>query len=406
MKRLVKKTARTILALVAASSLLFTAACGDSNNDDTPSPTPPQQGDDKSAETEAFITEIGGVSENYTGSISEGSYLSASDAAEAFVSCELVCDSTVTVIDSERRELSRAEIDALGISAQILGGCDSVEEVAVTYSLSESRVAERNGSEAKVNAYALRYGSSWRYFSPRPQTGAVLTKSYYDSVFDPERYKNYTFEYSEDIFHSTVVDGYSMETASESLEGTEKYAYGKLYNVQTAEQNTTQNGSTTQAEETRYVYFEQTESGSDCYIKKGDSASFQKSSEYTNLKDIHKEVISIVEACDHTDFVKTDYGFALNKEKEREVGEIILCAWNMDVMLDSRLWIGEMNIELSVEYYVSDGILAGVRINLKFGGDVDSFAVMKRDATVKTIYDFDFVMKFTDYGITVVEKPF
>ena len=64
------------------------------------------------------------------------------------------------------------------------------------------------------------------------------------------------------------------------------------------------------------------------------------------------------------------------------------------------LFVSDAELDMFAEYYVSDGVLSGMRLNADFAWDFmieGAFATIKESATT--------MLKCTDYGTTVIERP-
>ncbi len=399
MKHILKKTALLTLALLTVLTLLLATACGDSK-DDTPAPTQPtEQRKDGSIGRSEFIDEIGGVSETYTGSVSEESYVSANDAAEAFVIYELAGNDTATVINTEQKELNTSEIAASGIPTDILEGSDSVEEVELTYSLSESAVstfstysAAALAPQMTVKVYVIKYGVDWKYFAPMPVTGTTVTKSYYDSVFNSDKYENCTFQSISYIYEEVAGEPLYGGTVEKLI----KYADGRIY----FEQTISGYFGSSLTPGTLYAYLETVDGTTVCYVKNGENGEWALGSlttvGFSNIDALRPFYDSYL---DYTYFTKTDFGFVLADENAEKYVTTLYNAM-LGAMSSYINWDGS-DIDMYSEYYVSDGALTGVRTDLEFDIMITAegeTAILELTSAVET--------KCTDYGTTVVEKPF
>ncbi len=401
MKKLTRRKVLSIfLVLSMIASILFTTGCNTKDDDYQ----------EKDPVRNEFIEGIGGVSETFKGSVSELSYSSAEDAAKAFVTEELSGESKAQIKEVvSNGDLKKSEIKKLGIPSEFLEGSDSVEEYEVTYSLSESSsglniekgitnlsAGDTLNKSVTVKVYVIKYENNWKYYTPLPVTGDTISKSYYDSVFNAEKYKNCTFESTTEI--DAVVD-LGSEKVEMTIKMTQlvKYQDGKIYLEQISEVSE-QNGD--KRTTSIYAYMEQTANGVECYIKEGNSTEWFKGDittiGFSNLDELTPFADQYL---DYTYFTKTGYGFALEKENARKYLNAALGdAFNsMGVDFNS----DKSTLDMFAEYYVSGGVLSGLRceaeVNMDMGFGTET---AKMNEVVKS------TLTCTNYGTTVVDKPF
>ncbi|MBE6454766.1 MAG: hypothetical protein E7017_07820 [Alphaproteobacteria bacterium] len=381
MKTTFKKVVSLALVICTVCVLALTSCGGNSGS-----------GNDKAeAGRNDFIESIGGTSETYKGSVSEISYESADEAINAYVENEAAGkNGTVQNVDAvSKGELNDAEVKALEIPADMQEGITSVEKFEVTYTLAAeevSSVAASSNSGTKVIIYIIRYGKEWRYYTPCPVNGETITKSYYDSIFDTELYDNCTFvneskaEVTQDgvtynitikqtikrdgdnIFFEQVVSGSQELITSQGIKQTYLAAYITMEDdVKTTYVQTTANGSWTKGYLSQSV-----------------------------------DPFSSQQYLDYSYFSKTDFGFALKDDNaQRFYKETI----NSNPMLSK--FLDDAKLDLYAEYYVKEGALSGMR--MEYSADITG-----------TLYNTQFhsvtvgenIMSCTNYGTTVVQKPF
>ncbi len=386
------------LLLVLSMTFVLLVATGCSKKDDEGKGNGNGGGGSKLDASEGrqdFIDGIGGVSDTYAGAVSEETFETANDAAEAYVAAEVVGTSKVAVIKSatSKGTLSEGEITNLNLPAELSEGMDSVEKIEIVYSESDktvaSTVALASVSTKKVIVYVIKYGTEYKYFSPVPVKGDTITKSYYESVFDDEKYENCTY----------VNESYVKATASVNVGGQTQ--------TQTYEMTLTQTIKRTKDK----IYFKQTIVGDaasmgvygdtylEGYIEKaedGSTKTWVKQSEngqwvegyLTNLDPFAGQ-----DRLDYSYFSKTDFGFALK-------GENALRYYKSAATNASRI-PDDAKLDLYAEYYVNEGVLSGMR--MEYSADMD---VEQNGYTVKNITHGLNKMTCTDYGTTVVESPF
>ena len=143
-----------------------------------------------------FINTLGGVSETFDGAVSTQSYPTATEAAQAFVQQEVVAQQSATVVSTKSNGVltTPAQVDELNLPADIQDSIQSVEKMEVEYAEGQtSYTSTTQGQTKKVTVYVIKYPTDWKYYAPAPITGETISKSYYDSVFDYEKYKNCTY---------------------------------------------------------------------------------------------------------------------------------------------------------------------------------------------------------------------
>lgn len=386
-----------ILAMLLTFSLLI-SACSKKKDSEKAS---------DNAERNEFIDDIGGVSETFKGSVSQESFSDPDDAAEAFVSEELAGDGSATIHEVKSNgELSAKQIKALNIPEEILDGSDAVEEMEVSYSLeAKSELArgssivmlgsEKLNKQATVKVYVIKYEHNWKYFSPMPVTGATISRSYYDSVFNYEKYKNCTMEMNSSVDAEAVVAGESIKMTMSSYQ-LYKYADGKVYIEEITK--TTINGQTETDE--IYGYLETVDGVVQCYVKLSENGDWMLSNmEKIGFSTLDELTPFYGQYLDYTYFTKTDYGFALADENARQYFQQALA--DSLSAFSSMIDPDKMDLDMFAEYYVSDGVLSGIRldadIDMSVGNDTETITLKISENATSTC---------TDYGKTVVEKPF
>lgn len=352
-----------------------------------------------------FINSIGGVSETYKGAVSAESYGSAAEAAENFVAKEIVGNKTATISNvAVKKTLAQSEINSI-IPADVAGeGVVEVQQLEVTYSvLDGSSMKASNGytnvdtldTSRKIDVYVIKYELDWKYFSPMPVTNSTITKSYYDSVFNSTRYANCTFETVTDMKMSVSAGGESQNMEC-TITQTIKYADGKILLSQTVTGNDV--GSLGLSNVNLQAYMEEVDGATKIYIKQGEGSTWVEGNLYQmgfeKIEDLTPFATSYL---DYTYFNKTDYGFALTGENAKKyfMAAFESMADGLTGMFD------QMDIDMFAEYYVNEGTLSGGRTeaNVKVEMTVEGYTA-KLDEHVKA------VTKCTNYGTTVVTKPF
>ena len=372
-----------------------------------------------------MIDQLGGVSETFEGAISEESYASAEEAATAYVEEEIAGSSAsanVTEVKSVAT-LSESEIASV-IPESLREGVDSVEEYEVTYSINESSSyvdAGDNGIQAldtlnktkTVKVYVIKCGPDWKYYTPMPLTGETISQAYYNSVFDSEKYKNCTFKYEQTMDMDISASG-AGQAASGTMQMTMtqiiKHADNKVYLEQTI--STTGTGVYAQEDVSNalsnmnsYAYMEEVDGVLNCYIKQGNSTEWVKGSLTTiGFSNIEELTPFYNQYLDYSYFTKTEYGFKLEKENAKQYVSQTL--EQLGSMVDSIF--DEDSLTIFAEYFVSNGVLSGMRMDMDINIDMDlgELSGGQASGSIKMSGASTGVMTCTNYGSTVVEKPF
>lgn len=346
------------------------------------------------ADKNAFIDEIGGVSETYIGSLSEESYDTADDAAAAFVLEEIAEEDVTYTVTSAICDgtLTNEEIATAGISEDLLKDAKSVEKYTVAYSEEKSEAEgravtsrsvekiEADGNGKKVVVYIIS-GEGWfKYFSPVVVTGETVTKGYYNSIFNSDKYKNCTFIQSVKAETKARMAGESM-TILMSSDSIIRYDDNRIYIKMT----TSSKGDGENASETVEMYIEKGENGGlDCYVLYNGKWTKTSLTDEGVLKPFSNN-----QFLHYSYFTKTDYGCSLAKK-------------NLATYMSQAIGIALGNVGDSLEidgyidYFVSDGVLTGILGNVTVKMNYEGVAM---DETVET------TCKCVDYGTTKVESP-
>jgi hypothetical protein len=392
-----KKTLAKVFACVMAFGLTFAAVgCGGGGSKS------------EAKKEQDFISEIGGTSETYTGAVSTGSYETASAAATAYVEAEIVGEQESQIVATETKATFEGEqIATLNIPADITDGAQSVEEIEVEYSVSDGYMAASNSTK-KVKVYVIKYETNWKYYTPLPETGATISKSYYDSVFDYEKYENCTFAMNMDMDMSVKAsaNGYTQKATIEvSMSQFVQYSENAIYIEQTMSFGGMEDitgGEIKDESMTIAAYMEKTAEGDIiCYVKSSDLGSGWSEGDLTTVgfSSLTELTPFYDQYLDFTYFTKTENGFQLADENSEKFIELTLK--QDESMGDLIAMFGEnFDMDMFVKYYVSNGVLSGMRQELTMDAKMTQEGVsMKLSADVVT------TMTCTNYGTTVVKKP-
>ena len=374
--------------------------------DETPVP-PVDNGDS------AFIDSLGGVSDTYVGAVSEINYYSAEEAAYAFVENEIVGDSHVHSFTYESVEEFDVDDVDIDIPSEFLYGADSVEKMNVTfnessaYAYSAMATGETSGSTQRtVTVYVIKYGNNFKYFAPMPITGETITKSYYDSVFNSEKYMNCTMQTSMSaaISASGLIDGVNMSmNMTMSLNQTAKYANDRIYIYQESIATTVMSyggESETESEtSTIYGYLEEDAYGNIvCYVRENENEPWTRGSMISIGFSSMEELVPFYnQYLDYSYFSKTPYGFALEDENARQY---FMQAFDELSGSISGVDFGSDGVDMIARYYVQDGALTGAQTDATISAEVS-----EGGQTANMTVTVDSTMTCTNYGTTVVERP-
>ena len=361
-----------------------------------------------------FIDGLGGVSETFEGAVSEKTYTTSKKAAEAYIANEVVGESDAEIISTtEKGELSKLEIARLGIPDELKKGMKSVTEIEVEYEIEEEtaglgRIQTVASSDKgtlnktkKITVYIIKFDDGWRYFSPLPVTGETVNKSYFESVFNAESYKNCTLE-SKTSMEATVEQVYNGKTTAYSMTATGwqtcKFDDGKILFEYEAETVVTEGSRSETMQDYKAAYIEEVDGEILCYVKTSKTGDWYEADLKTIGFSKLEELAPFADQyLDYTYFTKTDYGFELNEENAEKY-----IAQALDLSeLSAYMGSAGMDIDMYAEYYVAGGVLSGMRMDLDMSMEVSQSGVsvsMAEEATCITTC--------TDYGTTVVEKPF
>ena len=402
-KTLFKRITALLLAMLMVFAAMMMVACKQEKEDDDDDKK--TEGSKNDPERNEFIEGLGGVSETYVGAISEDSYASAEDAAEAYVAEEIAGESDANIVEvTSKGELSDKEIQKANIPADLIEGCDAVEKMEVVYYLEDDSSLDKGGVEylasssskkTTVTVYVIKFNVDWKYFTPMPETGDTISKSYYDSVFNAESYKNCTLESTTVVDIEIKADGETM-TMTSSITQKVMHSEGKVYFEQISKSSS--NGQET-PESYICAYIEEGEYGVECYVKNSETGPWQRASLYQIGFTSIDELTPFYNAyLDYTYFTKTEYGFALADENARAyfTQALMGALGSMSSMIDE----DKMKLDMYAEYYVAEGVLSGARVD----ADVDmDLSVEGQTASLKE--KVNTVTKCTNYGSTVIERP-
>ncbi len=401
-----KKALSGVMALTTALSIGFFAGC--SCNPDEDGGLSPEELAEQQAHN-AFIDEIGGVSETYKGTLSSGNYYLETDAAAAYIANEVSYDAEVVSVQKVKA-LNANEVAALNIPTT--EAIEGVEQYVITYTEDEFASMSTAPADSKTaTVYLILFESRhWEYFAPCPTTGDTITKSYYDSVFNSEAYVNCTYTNTMDMTMavSASSQGQTMTMSmSMSMLQTMKYAEDKIYLEQTitttskmempgypemSENETETNTIAAYIEEVGGRIVCKAKVVEDDYVVTNWTEIPLYNIGFNSVEDLTPFATGYL---DYSYFTKTDFGFELSGDQaQRYLTE------TLSQLSDYEELINQMNIKTIVKYYVQNGALTGMRqdLDISYNGNMEGASAnltltLVAKGTVK------------DYGTTAVEKP-
>lgn len=348
-----------------------------------------------------FIKELGGASETFKGAISDVAFISKEDTVNAYLNTEIAGESSAKVVEvNTKAVLDEEAINKLDIPAEDKEGIVEVEEVEVTYKETSFMYSSKDGDKEvkKVTVIIIKYETDWKYFVPAPITGETISKSYYDSVFASEKFKNCTYVYEMEL-DMDMKASYQGESQSAAMKMTAtqevKYAEGKIF-LNTTMSYVMEGVGGFNEEETVCAYIEEVDGILYCYIKM--NGEWQE----TNLINIGfynlDELAPFAnDYLDYSYFTKTDFGFKLDEENAQSYIDQVFAEAGIGDMLGG----GDLDMSMYAEYYVNQGALSGLLLKAKMNMNASESGVsikMNGDITAKATCK--------DYGTTTVEKPF
>lgn len=340
-----------------------------------------------------FIQALGGVSETYKGEVSASSYSTANSAAQAYVREQVVGEQSATIVNTTSQgTLSNEQVNALQLPAEVQDGIVSVEKMQVEYSTSATAYTSTNTQNKTVTVYVIKYATDWKYYTPAPITGETISKSYYDSVFNHEKYENCTFTNTMTI-NMTLAMVINVKVI---LTQTVKHENGKLY----MEQTTAFSGLGEEESDYLALYIEETGSSAQCYAKTAQEGSWSSATlhqvGYNSIEELRPFYNDYL---DYSYFTKTEYGFRMADENAKKyIQETLAKEESIKEFFEES---NSLDMDLFIKYYVSEGVLSGIRQDASFDLNInleeEGAITVKVELTNKTLC--------TNYGTTTIERP-
>lgn len=401
-----KKSTRAMVSLILSAGMLFTVGC---SCNEEPAGNSSSSGGGATVEEQkqmAFIDSIGGVSETYVSGVSEEKYDSNAKAAEAYVQEQVVGAKAATIVNTTSKgTLNQTEIAALKIPAAESEGIQSVEKIEVEYSESEGAgvlpMAAASTETKTVEVYIIKYPNYFKYYTPCPVNGQTINKSYYDSVFDADKYANCTLS-------STLAMNMNMASGTESIymqtTATQivKYTANAIYLEQTTTSTADIGDGAETVDMTMCAYIVQTGDTITCHVKMTSNSDPTDNIDWTEgdlttigFGDLEELAPFADQYLDYSYFTKTNYGFELSGENAQQyITETLDLA-------QVTAFLGNSTMDMFAKYYVSGGVLSGMRMDLSMNIDVKQDGESVTGSVTEVVET-----KVTNYGTTTVTKPF
>lgn len=339
----------------------------------------------------------GNYSETFRGKLSADTYETTDTAATAFLENEIAASDTSVsflsytktedITDEELAAFDLGEVKAEDIAAKEWGKIEY--RAAAT---SASSLAEQSEGTLTATVGMFKIGDAYRYFVPVAGTGEMISKSYFESVFDAEKYKNCTADYEMTLEYEFSVGGQSMDMEMD-LDVTQKITEtAAMIDMEIVVSMKGQGNA-----KTNYTfYLVNHENSVVAYMENGgvwQSASLPELSSWDKLYEME-----LKDFVDHSYFEKTSTGFKLAPIKFDKYIRNYFAAAN-DSTFDFDI---AANAELSGEatYFVTEGRLskATVKLSADFSEQSGGYLL---EANVSTSAS----NKFYDFGSTKVELP-
>lgn len=274
---------------------------------------------------EGFVPNNYPVDSSFKGAVSKQSYSSQNAAAQAFLSNEISGEATQPsfVSYTTKSTLSTSEISKFDIEVSSGSRITSAECGEIEYQ-DNSNVSAKNASKAgdvfivktkKLTIYIFVIDmTDYKYFAPELNKGDIITKSYYDDVFDQSKYVNCTI--TETASSSSVsrqkYGNMTLETSGTySASATVKLTEDATYCIATQEMTTYMNGSLMESSSsTAELYIEYTDGEISKMYTRVNGGEWKRAT--SSSVDIRQYTTPKM---DNSYFIKTDYGFTINSEK-------------------------------------------------------------------------------------------
>ncbi len=379
-----KKILALLIAIVSVFACVAFTACGDGDKNN--------------------------YSETYEGTLSTEAYTTADGAAAAFVANEVNSESTPVTYKSyeKQKDLTEDEIAKLNLSEAEIADVKSAEKGKIVYTkntpstvaLSAAPAPDAPEELSKV-VYIVEFntpaaGGSIKYLAPLPENGEALTKSYLESVFNPEDYKNCTTAYEMPITIKMSQGGISMSVEM-NIKYTLRITETAIEMVMTLKMpEFTSSDKINYVTETVTSYLVDSPNGilqatlveTDWQVD-----NFTTESGIAKIEDMF--AYNLPDA-DYSYFVKTSTGFKMSDEYLNDLMEEIINEAELGELVAN----GNFSSKISADYYVTEGKLDNEKIVLTM-----SATEGQGKEAVTTTITIKATNKYSAFGTTVVEIP-
>lgn len=267
------------------------------------------------------------ASETYKGVISAQTFASPEEAAANYIAAEISGDDYQVSYSSYSKDadLTESEIEELNVSSEINGTIESVEKGKIYFTeVSSASAVSAAAREINlyVTVYIIKYTpegttiSTYKYIIPLPETDEVLSYSYYNSVMNPENFKNCT---------ATMTTTTSIEALGKSRSSTSKQTMQITESAVKVSMSVPvdENGRTVNAD----VYIVDTLSGVKCAVEaEGQCVAMSVSDLGFKIGSISELYSSKLNEAQYSLFLKTDYGFKMREEALNGIVESVFDA--------------------------------------------------------------------------------
>lgn len=337
-------------------------------------------------------------SETYEGTLSVASYATPENAAEAFIANEIDSEASHATFQSYTKtaDLTEDEIAKLNLTEEQIADVKSAEKGVIYYTKSAPSTATLSYAATASNLksqtiYIVEFntssdGGSVKYLAPLPQAGEAVTKSYLESVINFEDYKNCTQTYEMPITVKLSQGGQSA-TVKISTKVTARITETAVEMIATATISAMGYSET----ETVKSYLIDSPNG---ILQATLTDSYWDVTNYTNQTGVEKIsdlFASNLPDADYSYLIKTKTGFKISEEYLNTLVDDLLSDAGIDDYYNNGF-----KISMSAEYFVSQGRLDNVQVNLKMTGSIEG---MSSTITMKA------TNTYSNFGTTNVTIP-
>lgn len=335
--------------------------------------------------------------DTFEGEVSSQAYTSQQAAAAACIQEEISgSDAAFTLTKTEKQsDLSEKEIKKLKITDKVNGKVESVEKVKAYYVCSQSARSAEASSDGTDGLYITIYiikfipqgatTSQYKYFVPLPEVDEALTKSYYNSVLNPQNYKNCTVTTTTSTTVTANTNGATPQTQTQTSTVFLSISESAIkMDMNVMDQNVSLYAVTV-SDELKWAMVV----GPVCTT----ITSEQLESMGLNFNSVSDIYTSGLNEAQHSLFIKTDYGFTMNADTLTElVKDTFNATFNAMGLYGTTIEVGDSSCEYRV----------------KGGKVVSESAKFKASVTVqgtKVSAASEVSVEFKDFGKTKITLP-